>query len=69
MSEADLNAERFRASSGQQRRFLRSVPDEWKDRFTPETWDEFSRDRYNMYHSEGGILSPEEWLENRSNGS
>jgi hypothetical protein len=66
LSHADVAAERFRASIGQQRLFLRSAPDEWKDRFTPEMWDLFSRDRYEMYHSEGGILSPEEWLENRS---
>lgn len=63
ISNGDLDAERFRAGLGI-RRPLPRVPEEWQGSFTPETWRQFNRDRFDHYHTIGGIISPEEWLRN-----
>ena len=61
LSGADQAGERFRANVGTVRR-LAAVPAEWADRFTPETWDEYTSERFWKYHSEASILSPEAYL-------
>ena len=61
LSAADQAAERFRASVGTVRR-LAAVPAEWADRFTPETWDDYTSERFWKYHSEACSLTPEAYL-------
>jgi len=61
LSAADQAAERFRANVGTVRR-LAAVPAEWADKFTPETWDDYTSERFWKYHSEASIMSPEEYL-------
>jgi hypothetical protein len=61
LSAADQAAEAFRAGSGAQRR-LDAVPAEWADRFTPETWSAYQRERFDCYHTCGGMLSPQGYL-------
>ena len=61
ISGADLAAEQFRARVGTRQR-LDPVPAEWADRFTPETWALYQRERYWCYHSCAGMLSPEGYL-------
>ena len=64
LSAGDLDAERFRARVGTAAaRRLDPVPAEWQHVFTPETWDAFERARFECWHSEGGILSPEGYLQ------
>ena len=63
LSAADQAAEEFRARVGtSQRQRLDPVPAEWADRFTPETWAAYQRERYWCYHSCAGMLSPEGYL-------
>jgi hypothetical protein len=61
LSAADQAAESFRARVGARQR-LDSVPAEWADRFTPETWALYQRERFWCYHSSAGMLSPEGYL-------
>jgi hypothetical protein len=61
LSAADQAGERFRASVGTVRR-LAAVPAEWADRFTPETWDDYTSERFWKYHSEACSLTPEAYL-------
>jgi hypothetical protein len=62
LSNADFAADVFRADLGVKHKPIQ-VPDEWADKFTPEQWQQFSRDRFSTYHSEGWTMSPEYWLE------
>ena len=61
LSAADQAAERFRANVGTVRR-LAAVPAEWADKFTPETWDDYTSERFWKYHSEACSLTPEAYL-------
>jgi len=63
LSVSDQAAEQFRASTGTGTvTKLSPVPAEWADKFTPETWDKYTTERFWMYHSEASILSPEAYL-------
>ena len=62
LSNADLAAERFRAGIGARQR-LPEVPAEWQAEFTPETWSEFTRERFWCYHSHASILTPRGYLD------
>jgi hypothetical protein len=61
LSAADQEGERFRANVGTVRR-LAAVPTEWTDKFTPETWDDYTSERFWKYHSEASFMTPEEYL-------
>ena len=61
LSAADQAAEEFRAGVGTRQR-LAEVPAEWADRFTPETWAAYQRERFDCWHSAAGMLSPEAYL-------
>jgi hypothetical protein len=61
LSGADQAAEQFRASTGTVTK-LSPVPAEWADKFTPETWDKYTTERFWKYHSEASSLSPEDYL-------
>lgn len=60
LSGADQAAEEMRARTGRGR--LPTVPAEWVDRFTPETWAAYQRERFDCWHSFAGRLSPEGYL-------
>lgn len=65
LSGADLAAERFRARQTTRqttRQALPPVPAEWADRFTPEQWAAYQRERFDCWHSAAGMLSPEGYL-------
>ena len=62
LSPADLDLERSRSLSGTTRR-LSPVPAEWADRFTPEEWDAYLREKFQCYHSYAALLSPEGYLQ------
>lgn len=64
LSAADQAAEEFRARVGTRQR-LAEVPAEWADRFTPEEWDAFTRERFECWHGGGAIITPEWYLSNR----
>lgn len=62
LSAADQAAEAFRARVGTRQR-LDPVPAEWADRFTPETWALYQRERFWCYQSCAGMLSPQGYLD------
>ena len=64
LSAEDQAAEEFRARAGTRQR-LAEVPAEWADRFTPETWAAYQRERFYCWHSGGAIITPEWYLANR----
>lgn len=61
LSAADAAAEAFRARVGTRQR-LAPVPAEWADRFTPEEWAAYQRERFACYHSFAALLSPQGYL-------
>ena len=59
LSEADLNAERFRASD--QLVGMPEVPQEYQETFTPQQWTQCLSDRFWSHHAYGVCITPEEW--------
>lgn len=70
LSQADFAMEVFRCDHNTlivQNVKLPEVPEDWKEQFTPLMWQQFTRDRFYTWHSEGWTMRPEYWLkENNS---
>jgi len=66
ISQADLAAEQFRARLGQAKPKPSAEP-VWAEghQLTGEQWDQFKRDRFHTWHSEGWIMSVSDWLAQR----
>ncbi len=63
LSQADAAAEQFRARLGQAKPQPSTEP-VWVEghQLTGEQWEQFKRDRFHTWHSEGWVMSVSDWL-------